>query len=120
MFLADPDFSLLANRMAPLGILQLAAWLERHGQPCAVHDCLGPAAPASIDANAGIVLATHPDMVGFSVTTSGFMDAVEIAARVKAKRPHVKVVFGNVHVSSIGASLLRHLPGNRLPVPRRG
>ena len=106
----QPDFSLLANRMAPLGILQLAAWLERHGHPCAVHDCLGPAAPASIDANAEIVLATHPDMVGFSVTTSGFMDAFEIAARVKAKRPHVKVVFGNVHVSSIGAALLRHFP----------
>ena len=45
----QPDFSVLANRMAPIGILQLAAWLERHGHPCAVHDCLGPCAPTSID-----------------------------------------------------------------------
>jgi anaerobic magnesium-protoporphyrin IX monomethyl ester cyclase len=106
----QPDFSLLANRMAPLGILQLAAWLEQHGHPCAVHDCLGPGAPASIDANAAIVLATNPELVGFSVTTSGFMDAFEIAARVKAQRPHVRIVFGNVHVSAIGAALLRHFP----------
>lgn len=96
--------------MAPLGILQLAAWLEMHGHPCAVHDCLGPAAPTSIAANAEIVLATNPELVGFSATTSGFMDAFEIAARIKAKRSRVKVVFGNVHVSSIGAPLLQHFP----------
>jgi anaerobic magnesium-protoporphyrin IX monomethyl ester cyclase len=106
----QPDFSLLANRMAPLGILQLAAWLEMHGHPCAVHDCLGPSAPTSTAGNAKVVLATNPDLVGFSATTSGFMDAFEIAARVKAQRPRIKVVFGNVHVSSIGAPLLRHFP----------
>jgi anaerobic magnesium-protoporphyrin IX monomethyl ester cyclase len=106
----QPDFSLLANRMAPLGILQLAAWLERHGHPCAVHDCLGPLAPASIAGNAEAVLATDPDLVGFSATTSGFMDAVEIAAGIKAKRPQVKVVFGGVHASAIGAPLLGHFP----------
>ncbi|MGB0127734.1 MAG: radical SAM protein [Rhodocyclaceae bacterium] len=106
----QPDFSVLANRMAPLGILQLAAWLEKHGHPCAVHDCLGPAAPTSIEANAEIVLATKPDLVGVSATTSGFMDGWEIAAYIKAKRPHVKVVFGNVHVSSIGAPILDHFP----------
>ncbi len=106
----QPDFSLLANRMAPLGILQLAAYLEQYGHPCAVHDCLGPGAPASLAANAAMVLATNPELVGFSVTTSGFMDAFEIAARIKAKRPEVQVVFGNVHVSAIGAALLQHFP----------
>jgi anaerobic magnesium-protoporphyrin IX monomethyl ester cyclase len=106
----QPDFSVLANRMAPLGILQLAAWLEKHGHPCAVHDCLGPNAPASVAANAEIVLATNPDLVAVSATTSGFVDGWEIAAYAKAKRPQVKVVFGNVHVSSIGAPILDHFP----------
>ena len=45
----QPDFSVLANRMAPLGILSLAAWLEQHGHPTAVYDCLGPLAPPSLE-----------------------------------------------------------------------
>jgi len=106
----QPDFSVLANRMAPIGILQLAAWLEQHGHPTAVHDCLGPYAPPSLEANAEQVLATDPELVGFSATTSGFMDAVDMAAYIKRKRPHVKTFFGNVHASSIGAPLLTHFP----------
>jgi anaerobic magnesium-protoporphyrin IX monomethyl ester cyclase len=106
----QPDFSVLANRMAPIGILQLASWLDMHGHTSALHDCLGPYAPKSIEENAEIVLATDPDMVGFSATTSGFMDAVEMSAIIKTRRPDIKIVFGNVHVSSIGAPILEHFP----------
>ncbi len=106
----QPDFTVLANRMAPIGILQLASWLEKHGHPTAVHDCMGPHAPPSIEANAEQVLATRPELVGFSATTSGFMDAVDMAAYIKRKQPHIKTFFGNVHVSSIGAPLLEHFP----------
>ena len=106
----QPDYSVLANRMAPIGILSLAAWLEKHGHPTAVHDCLGPRAPASLEANAAIILGTSPELVGFSATTSGFLDAVDIAACLKAKRPNVRIVFGNVHASSLGAVLLEHFP----------
>lgn len=106
----QPDFVVLANRMAPLGILSLAAWLERHGHPTAVHDCLGPRAPSGIEANAAAIIATRPDLVGFSATTSSFMDAVDIAALLKTKRPHLRTVFGNAHASSLGAVLLDHFP----------
>ncbi|MBK9447512.1 MAG: radical SAM protein [Betaproteobacteria bacterium] len=106
----QPDFSVLANRMPPIGILQLASWLEQHGHPTAVHDCLGPYAPPTIAENAELVLATNPELVGFSATTSGFMDALEIAALIKARRPDTKIVFGNVHVSSLGAPVLAEYP----------
>jgi radical SAM superfamily enzyme YgiQ (UPF0313 family) len=106
----QPDFSLLANRMAPIGILQLAAWLERHGHPTAVHDCLGPQAPAGIEANTKHVLATDPELVGFSATTPGFLDAVDMAACIKRERPSVRIVVGGVHASAIGAPLLEHFP----------
>jgi anaerobic magnesium-protoporphyrin IX monomethyl ester cyclase len=106
----QPDFSVLANRMAPIGILQLASWLEMHGHPVDVHDCLGPYAPPTVEENAEIVLATNPEMVGFSATTSGFMDAVEMSTIIKARRPDIEIVFGNVHVSSIGAPILEHFP----------
>lgn len=106
----QPDFAMLANRMAPIGIMQLASWLEKHGHPTALHDCLGPYAVPSIEANAQLILDTKPEMVGFSATTSAFMDAVEMAAIIKEKAPHVMVVFGNVHVSSLGTPILDHFP----------
>ena len=106
----QPDLSVLANRMLPLGILTLAAWLEKHGHPTAVHDCLGPYAPPGIEANAQIILDTNPEMVGFSPTTSSFMDAFDIAAIIRQRRPDIKIVFGNVHVSSIGAPILEKFP----------
>ena len=106
----QPDLTILANRMAPIGIMQLASWLEKHGHPTVLHDCMGPRAPRSIAENAERVLATHPDLVGFSATTSGFMDAVDMAALIKQRRPDVRIVVGNVHVSSIGAPLLEHFP----------
>lgn len=106
----QPDFTVLANRMAPIGILQLASWLEKHGHPTQLHDCMGPYAPPSLEANAEQVIATKPELVGFSATTSGFMDAVDMAAYIKLKLPHVKIFIGNVHASSVGAPLLDHFP----------
>ncbi|MBK7465068.1 MAG: cobalamin-dependent protein [Betaproteobacteria bacterium] len=102
----QPDFSVLANRMPPIGIMQLASWLDKHGHETALHDCLGPYAPKTIAENAEIVLATDPEMVGFSATTSGFMDAIEIATYIRQRRPEIRIVFGNVHVSSLGAPVL--------------
>ena len=106
----QPDFSVLANRMPPIGILQLASWLEQHGHPTAVHDCLGPYAPQGIEANVDIILATDPELVGFSATTCGFMEAVDMAVAIKAKRPDIRIAVGNVHASSIGAPLLEQFP----------
>jgi magnesium-protoporphyrin IX monomethyl ester (oxidative) cyclase len=108
--LGQPDFSVLANRMAPTGLLSLAAWLEQRGHESFVVDCLGPRAPAGTEAQAEKVLATDPELVGFSATTSGFLDGYDIARHIKRKRPHVKIMFGSVHPSSIGAPLLTHFP----------
>ena len=106
----QPDFSVLANRMPPIGIMQLASWLEKFGHQVQLHDCLGPYAPPTIAENAEIVLAGDPEMVGFSATTSGFMDAVEIATYIRERRPGIRIAFGNVHVSSLGAPILEHFP----------
>src|SRR5512133_4022962 len=106
----QPDFSVLANRLAPVGILSLAAWLEQHGHPTAVHDCLGPQAPTRLEDQVAGILATSPDLVGFSATTSGFMDAVDLAAQLKAARPDLPIVVGNAHASSLGAPLLESFP----------
>ncbi|MDP3637726.1 MAG: radical SAM protein [Azonexus sp.] len=106
----QPDFSVLANRMPPIGIMQLASWLDKHHHQTALHDCLGPYAPPTIAENAEMVLATDPELVGFSATTSGFMEAIEIASYIRQRRPEIKIVFGNVHVSSLGAPVLEEFP----------
>ena len=100
------DITATANRMAPLGLLSIAAWLEQEGNEVAVYDCLGPRMPKNNAAHAEAILKHHPDLVGFSATTSGFLDGYELAERIKSARPDIQIVFGGVHVSSMGAALL--------------
>ena len=104
------DVSAVANRMAPLGLLSIAAYLEKEGHDVFVHDCLGPGAVTDPAVNASVILEMSPDMVGFSVTTSGFFDAYDICSILKRSRPDIMTVFGAVHVSAIGAPLLDDFP----------
>jgi anaerobic magnesium-protoporphyrin IX monomethyl ester cyclase len=106
----QPDLTLFANRMAPIGILTLASWLDKHGHETMLIDCLGPRAPKSTEETAQRVLEWKPDMVGFSTTTSAFLDGYDIACLIKKKRPEIKTIFGAVHPSSIGGQLLEHFP----------
>jgi len=101
------DITTTANRMAPLGLLSIAAGLEQNGHEVFVHDCLGPFAPSGLSANARRILDLSPDLVGFSTTTSSFPDGYALAALIKKARPQIKTVFGGVHVSSMGAVLLK-------------
>ncbi|HDL08147.1 MAG TPA: radical SAM protein [Desulfobacteraceae bacterium] len=105
------DVTATANRMAPLGLLSIAAYLERKGHIVFIHDCLGPFAPAGTDSNAKVILDNAPDIVGFSATTSGFLDGYELALLIKNIRPQVKIIFGGVHISSMGAVLLEKFKG---------
>jgi len=104
------DVTATANRMAPLGLLSIAAHLEKAGHEVFVHDCLGPKAAAGNAANARIILGLSPDLVGVSATTSGFLDGYDLAARIKAARPQIRIVFGGVHISALGGELLDAYP----------
>jgi len=100
------DMAAVANRMAPLGLLSIAAWLEREGHAVSVVDCLGPGAPAGEAAVVRTILDGHPDLVGFSTTTSSFLDGHALALRLKEADPRIRTVFGGVHVSAVGGPLL--------------
>ena len=99
------DVAAVANRMAPLGLLSIAAYLEREGHAVRVIDCLGPH-PAGAQEQVRRILDCDPGLVGFSATTSGFLDGYDLAGRLKAARPGLPVVFGGVHISALGARLL--------------
>ncbi len=104
------DITATANRMAPLGLLSIAAFLRRKGHAVAVLDCLGPRAARGTDDSARQILDHRPDLVGFSATTSGFLDGYALASRIKALRPQVTTVFGGVHISAMGGRLLEDYP----------
>ncbi len=102
------DIAAIANRMAPLGLLSIAAYLEREGHEVFLHDCLGPKAPVSNDIHVDRIIGYKPDLVGFSATTSGFIDGHDLARRIKDRNGKIVAVFGGVHVSAVGGPLLEH------------
>jgi magnesium-protoporphyrin IX monomethyl ester (oxidative) cyclase len=104
------DITATANRMAPLGLLSIAAYLEQKGHRVAVHDCLGPGATADNNRTVAEILDHHPDLVGLSATTSGFLDGCDLARRMKSVRPDIQTVFGGVHISALGSPLLEDFP----------
>ncbi len=104
------DITAVANRMAPLGLLSIAAYLRTKGHDVSLFDCLGPFAPARHQDTIGRLTRHDADIAGFSVTTSGFYDALETAAALKESNPSIKTVFGGVHASAMGRDLMLRFP----------
>ncbi len=99
------DITPVANRMAPLGLLSIAAFLGQSGHDVSILDCLGPFVATDMESNIQTILDKQPDWVGFSTTTSSFPDAHEMARRIKEKKPRIRTVFGGVHVCAWGKQL---------------
>jgi len=102
------DITTIFNLMPPIGLLSIAAFLETRGIGVELMDCYG--APASVDRHAEDILSRRPDVVGFSCTTSSFLEGYAIAARVKERDPGIRIVFGGAHACSVGPSLLDSFP----------
>jgi len=100
------DMTATANRMVPIGLLSIAAYLEQKGHEVIVLDFLGPGAPRSLDAQVLAIVDSKPEMVGFSTTTSSFLNAHELALKIKQTPHNTVTVFGGVHVSGMGEKLL--------------
>ena len=104
----EPDMSRIANIMPPIGLCSLAAWVEHHGHQAEIHDCY--AFPGREDKIEHFIRTQTPDFVGFSTTTSSFLDAVRIARHVKSAYPKIGIIFGGVHISALRERLLRDYP----------
>lgn len=100
------DVAATANRMAPLGLLSIAAFLEKRGHDVHLIDCLGPGATTGTESVVRQIIGHAPDLVGFSTTTSGFLNAYDMASCLKKRHPKLPVVFGGVHVSALRATLM--------------
>ncbi len=109
-FPGKTDITDIANRMVPQGILSIAAYLEKEGHEVFVYDCLGPHAPVDLNAQVRAILAFRPQIVGFSATTSSFLDAADLAQKIKEQDPAIRTVCGGVHVSALEGRLLKEYP----------
>jgi radical SAM superfamily enzyme YgiQ (UPF0313 family) len=106
---AGHDISRLANIMPPLGLATIAAYLERGGLGADIIDCY--ARPAEADRLIVEYLRSYrPAYIGFSCTTSSFLDGARLAELAKATLPGIRTVFGGVHVSAMQEKVLRDYP----------
>lgn len=102
------DITTIFNLMPPLGIMSIAAVLEQSGIAVEIIDCY--ADPALPEAVVDKILTKQPDIVGFSCTTSSFMEGYRVAELLKLRRPNIFTVVGGAHACTIGAPLLDSYP----------
>lgn len=105
---AGQDISRVANIMPPLGLASIAAYLKRENVDADIVDCY--AKPFSDRFISDYLASQRPSFIGFSCTTSSFLDGVRIAKMAKNVLPDVKTVFGGPHVSALKTQILADFP----------
>lgn len=105
---AGRDVSRLANLMPPLGLASMAAYLEQRGYVVDIIDCF--ARPDSDSLILEYLRTEAPAFIGFSCTTSSFLDGVRLSALAKGVLPGIRTVFGGPHVSALKGRLLEDYP----------
>ena len=98
------DVSRIANIMPPLGLASMAAYLEKENIKAEIVDYF--ARPFSDGTIKDYLTRESPAFIGFSCTTSSFLDGVRIAKLAKKALPGVKTVFGGPHVSALKTKTL--------------
>ena len=115
---AAGDISRKANIMPPLGLAMLAAYVEQRGFIADIVDCY--ADPAADRGIREYLTDKRPALLGFSCTTSSFLDGARLAAAAKELLPGVTTVFGGAHVSALRELVLRDYPAVDLVVVGEG
>ena len=105
---AKRDISRKANIMPPLGLASIAAYLEVRGISVDIIDCY--AYPNYLRHVLDYLKTEKPAVIGFSCTTSSFLDAINIAKQAKEVLPGLKTVFGGPHVSALREKVLEKFP----------
>ncbi len=102
----DPVTSYLFYNSAPLGLLYIAAVLERAGHTVACVDA--PAEKLDIPATIRRCEDFKPDIVGLGSNTVVFESAKEFGDALKAAMPSVPLVLGGYHVTLLPNEAMQH------------
>lgn len=100
------DNSAAAVRLAPVGLLSIAAFLLLKGHEVRIEDLSLSFALSRSKEFLDRLISFRPDYVGFTAVTSSFLNGYDLAAAIKLHLPEVKIVFGGVHVSALRGKIL--------------
>lgn len=92
----------------PINIAVIAAYLRRHGHEVAIWDY--EVESFSESAYVGRLLASDPQIVGFTCMTGTILDAGSIASVLKRSCPHIMTVVGGPHVTALPERSLEEFP----------
>jgi anaerobic magnesium-protoporphyrin IX monomethyl ester cyclase len=101
---AGRDISRIANIIAPMGLLSIAAYLEKNGIKTDIIDCY--AHPDSDGKIPEYLKEKSPAYIGLTCTTSIFHNSVRIAKMAKEVLPGIRTIFGGPHVSALREKIL--------------
>lgn len=105
---ASRDISRVANIMPPMGLLSIAAYLEKKGIAADIIDCY--AHPDSDSKICSYLKEKNPGYIGLTCTTPIFHDSVRIAKMAKVILPGIMSVFGGAHISALRETILENYP----------
>jgi radical SAM superfamily enzyme YgiQ (UPF0313 family) len=114
------DKSETAIRMAPNGLLSMAAFLEARGIETSIHDCRGRVTRSGTENVLALLEEFKPDMVGFTAVTSSFLNAYKMAEAIRWRFPHITIVVGGVHVSALRGRILERFPAIDMVITGEG
>jgi anaerobic magnesium-protoporphyrin IX monomethyl ester cyclase len=105
----------------PLALLYLKAYLLEHGGFAGDHaPILEFTRESAHDEMVGAILATRPDVVGLSCYVWNVKQLLAVAAEVKARSPHTRIVLGGPEVGPRAAGVLRANPAVDVVVRSEG
>ena len=97
----------------PLGILNIAAVLEKNGYTVQVADFVFELANGTTEAGPNVyddvarkIIAFEADVIGFSTLCASYPGAIQLSDRVKAARPNTKIVFGGMNAAFVAVETL--------------
>jgi anaerobic magnesium-protoporphyrin IX monomethyl ester cyclase len=96
------------RRMAPFGIMNIAAYCRQQGRSVRMFDLYRPEFDGvALSDIAGQIAALKPRMVGISAMTSQWIDAAKLGDLLM-ERCDAKIVHGGVHAATMPKEALRH------------
>lgn len=101
---SNPVISSLFFNSPPLGILYIAAVLEKNKIDVKVIDAA--LERLSINNLINKILSYNPDVVGITSTTFSSSSAIEVAKQIKIAKSSIKTVIGGSHVSAVPEDVL--------------
>jgi radical SAM superfamily enzyme YgiQ (UPF0313 family) len=94
----------------PLGLLSLATVLHKDGFDVEILDVNSLSSDPTFRSVPDAIIDRNPDIVGFSTMCNFYFELTKFAEIVRGQLPHVKVLFGGVHASTVDRETMEIFP----------